>query len=104
MSPELEEGSGEDAQTGRRPSLKPWQLPTGRGNRAHWRIVRERQARAGVVERPLRKCPESGKATGQLQVPRRRKRCLVCGRLVAFRVSRDELVVVQLHYWPKADD
>jgi len=44
-----------------------------------------------------RLCLESGRATGLSELPKRKVRCLVCGRLVRI-VSRGEHLVVGRHY------
>lgn len=46
------------------------------------------------------RCPESGKATGELVAPRRRFPCAVCGARVRH-VAWGEHIVVALHYVPK---
>ena len=76
---------------------------TGYGNRKHWKVLRRREEDAQRVQRPLQRCAESGKATGKLDLPRRRFRCGVCGRLVRMRLNWEGRVVVQLHYLPAAD-
>jgi ribosomal protein S27E len=45
------------------------------------------------------RCPESGKATGRWELPRRRVRCLVCGRLV-YLLAWGEGIIVAPHHVP----
>jgi hypothetical protein len=48
------------------------------------------------------RCSESGKATGLIEPPMRRVRCVVCNRLLHLRVSPDGAhVIVPRHDFPR---
>ena len=51
-----------------------------------------------------RLCSESGKATGFWEMPKRRKRCLACGRLTTFRDDGQGIVVGRHYVYPTPID
>jgi hypothetical protein len=48
------------------------------------------------------RCPESGKATGRIDIPGRRLRCVVCWRLIRLQSEGQYgIVVVPKHDFPR---